>query len=69
MGRGGELAHVRADLGQDDLGGALVDPGMVSSSATCSAKGAITCSIRPDSTAMVSSRSSMWARIWATSSP
>ena len=27
MGRGGELAHVRADLGQDDFGGALVDPG------------------------------------------
>jgi hypothetical protein len=26
MGRGGELAHVRADLGHDDLGGALVDP-------------------------------------------
>jgi hypothetical protein len=25
--RGGELAHVRADLGHDDLGGALVDPG------------------------------------------
>ena len=27
MGRGGELAHVGADLGHDDLGGALVDPG------------------------------------------
>ena len=27
MGGGGELAHVRADLGQDDFGGALVDPG------------------------------------------
>jgi hypothetical protein len=27
MGRGGELAHVRADLGHDDLGGAPVDPG------------------------------------------
>jgi hypothetical protein len=27
MGRGGELAHVRADLGQDDLGGTAVDPG------------------------------------------
>jgi hypothetical protein len=27
MGRGGELAHVRADLGQHDLGGAPVDPG------------------------------------------
>ena len=27
MGRGGELAHVRADHGHDDLGGALVDPG------------------------------------------
>jgi hypothetical protein len=27
MGRGGELAHVRADLGHDDLGGALVDSG------------------------------------------
>jgi hypothetical protein len=25
--RGGELAHVRADLGQDHLGGAPVDPG------------------------------------------
>jgi hypothetical protein len=24
--RGGELAHVGADLGHDDLGGALVDP-------------------------------------------
>ena len=27
MRRGGELAHVRADLGHDDLGGTLVDPG------------------------------------------
>jgi hypothetical protein len=27
MGGSGELAHVRADLGQDDFGGALVDPG------------------------------------------
>ena len=63
MGRGRELAHVWADLGQDDLGGALVDPGMVSNSATCSANGAITCSIRADSTAIVSSRKSMWARI------
>ena len=27
MGRGGELAHVRADLGHDDLRGPLVDPG------------------------------------------
>jgi hypothetical protein len=27
VGRGGELTHVRADLGHDDLGGALVDPG------------------------------------------
>jgi len=27
VGGAGELAHVRADLGQDDFGGALVDPG------------------------------------------
>jgi len=27
MGRAGELVHVRADLGHDDLGGAPVDPG------------------------------------------
>ena len=27
MGRAGELTHVRADLGQDDFGGASVDPG------------------------------------------
>ena len=27
MGRAGELGHVRADLGQHDLGGAPVDPG------------------------------------------
>jgi hypothetical protein len=27
MRGGGELAHVRADLGHDDLGGTLVDPG------------------------------------------
>jgi hypothetical protein len=27
MGRGGELTHVRADLGQDHFGGAPVDPG------------------------------------------
>ena len=31
-------------------------PGMVSSSATCSAYGPITCSIRAESVAMVSSR-------------
>jgi hypothetical protein len=44
-------------------------PGMVSNSATCSANGPITCSIRSLNKAMASSRSSMWARIWATSSP
>jgi hypothetical protein len=27
VGRGGELTHVRADLGHDDLGCPLVDPG------------------------------------------
>ena len=69
MGRGGELAHVRADLGHETSAARRSIPGMVSNSATCSAKGAISCWIRADSTAMVSSRSSMWARIWSRSSP
>ena len=56
MGRGGELAHVRADLGQDDLGGRRSIPGMVSSSATCSAHGPISCWIRAERLAMASSR-------------
>ena len=44
-------------------------PGMVPNGATCSAKGATTCPVRADGTAMASSRYSTWARVWATSSP
>jgi hypothetical protein len=44
-------------------------PGMVSNNATCSAYGAISCWIRAESRATASSRSSTWARSWATSSP
>ena len=56
MGCGGELAHVRADLGHDDLGGALVDPGDGVQQRHLLSVGAITCWIRAESVAMVSSR-------------
>jgi hypothetical protein len=63
MGRGGELAHVRADLGHDDLGGALVDSGDGIQQRHLLSEWATGCWIRADSTAMASSRYSMWARI------
>ena len=56
MGRGGELAHVRADLGHDDLRGPLVDPGDGVQQRHLLGVRAISCWIRADSTAMVSSR-------------
>jgi hypothetical protein len=56
MGRGGELAHVGADLGHDDLRCPSIDPGDGGQQRHLLRVGAITCSIRADSTAMVSSR-------------
>jgi hypothetical protein len=50
MPRGWEDLHVRADLGQDRLGGAPFEHrGMLASSSTAAAKGAICWSIASDS--------------------
>jgi hypothetical protein len=53
MAVGGEPAHVRADLGDQALGGAPVHPGNSVSRATFSAKGAITLSTSAESRSTV----------------
>src|SRR4030095_3627525 len=47
VARAGKRAHIHADLRADDLRGALIDPGMLSSRVSASANGAITVSTCP----------------------
>src|ERR1700680_1229952 len=65
---GREAAHVGSDLGQDHLGGTVFDAGILSSSSMSREKGRVSSSIRSDRVAIVSSRKSIWASIWETSS-
>jgi hypothetical protein len=62
----GEARHVGPISAINSSAVRLSTPGIVSSSATLSAKGAITSSTRPDSTSIDSSRKLTWARIWPT---
>src|SRR4029450_1808950 len=54
--RAGERAHVHADLRDDDLRGAPIDPGMLSSRVRASANGPITVSTCPLRIPMASSK-------------
>ena len=56
---GCKARHVGAELGEQQLGAAPVDAGMVSSSSTCLEKGVTSSSTRSESMATVSSRKSI----------
>jgi len=63
---GGKGGHVGADAGEDDLPGAVVDPGIAVSGSTWPTDGANTDSIRSSTAAMSASWASTWSGIRST---
>ena len=64
---GREAARVRADLGQQHLGGTLVHARDRVQQFELTGEGRVSSSTRSDSVWIVSSRKSIWASIWETS--